>query len=402
MRIRRAGIRAFRLPLVAPLATAHGSIAERRGFLIGLEDDAGRRGLGEATPLPEFGTEGLVACERALIAGLGRLLERSMEQDPADVFPERAPPRAGAPCARAALESCFEDLAARCTGVSVAARWRRRAGLQGAPADAVAVQALIGGDSPAAVVASATRARERGHQAFKLKLAVSPQRRSLGLDLERVAALRETVGEAPRIRLDANEAWTLAEAEAALGALARFDIDYVEQPVSRTDLESLSRLDRTAPIRVAADESLLGDGLARCLEQRAARILVLKPAALGGVGPSLEIVSRAREQGLRIVWSSLLDGAISRGVALHLAAAVGAPEEIQGLGTGPLLARDLPGGPRIEAGRLACSRSPGLGLEEAGRLAFEDADADARAPAMATELEPPLWLDRPRFLEPRR
>ncbi|MBW1881988.1 MAG: o-succinylbenzoate synthase [Deltaproteobacteria bacterium] len=382
MKLCRAGIRAFSLPLVAPLSTAHGPIAQRRGRLIRLEDEAGRHGLGEATPLPEFGTEGLEVCERALMGGIAALLELG-HASPAQAREVARRDCSQAPCARAALECAIEDLAAQQASSNLASFWRRRAGLAGEPAKQVAVQALVGGESPDAVAESARQALGRGHHTFKLKLAVSSRARAIEPDLERVAALREAVGSEARLRLDANEAWTRGGAQSALRALADFDIDYVEQPVARGDLEGLRVLDREGPIPVAADEALLGDGLARCLAQRAVSILIVKPAALGGVSVAIRLMSEAQTLGLRIVWSSLLDGAISRSAGCHLAAALGPEAEVHGLATGSLLGRDFVASAAEAGALLRCPQAPGLGLGDA--VGFSD--------------DAPLWVGRPRFVE---
>jgi o-succinylbenzoate synthase len=382
MTLRSVGMRAFRLSLERPLATAHGSMSERRGFLVRLEDSEGRTGLGEATPLPEFGTEGQAESESALSAGARALLVESAESDATELLNIAC---RRAPNARAALECAIADLDAQRRGVSLSSHWRKIASLPGVPAADVGVQALIAGATPEAVFQSASTARERGYRAFKLKLAVSPESRAIEADLERVVALRESVGNAARIRLDANEAWTRDEAQRALSALEPFGIDFVEQPVGRGDLDGLAWLEKEAAIPVAADEALLGAGLERCLELRAASILIVKPAAIGGIPVAISLVHRARRLGLRIVWSSLIDGAISRQAALHLAAGLSEPreaeseheDEIHGLGTGPLLAVDFKGAPDIEDGKIRLSGAAGLGLDEAprSRRVFEGDDS---------------------------
>jgi len=381
MRLRRAGLRPFALPLARGLPTAHGVVAARRGWLVCLEDEQGHVGCGEATPLAGFGTESHAACEAAL---LGRLLpgivgdgERHRGRD--DLEPsleleawlERLEPmRLRTPCAVAAVDTALHDLAARRESLSLAEWLRVLSGESGPPAAEIAVQALISGGTPGQVAEAATRAREQGFTTFKLKLAVSAGRRAdagrgaeagcadARRDEARVAALREAAGPKARLRLDANEAWTRAEAAAALESLAPFDIDYVEQPVPRDDLESLAWLTAESPIAVAADEALLGVGLEACLARRAASILILKPSALGGVGRARQLAARARASRLRLVWSTLLDGAVARAAVWHLAAGLGPANEVHGLATGDWLARDLVPTPAIRAGRLA---APGTG-----------------------------------------
>ncbi|MEZ4331907.1 MAG: AMP-binding protein [Myxococcota bacterium] len=379
----RAGLRVFVLPLVGPLETAHGPIRARTGLLVTLEDEDGRLGHGEATPLPDFGGEDLDACRAALRSALallvdaplavdaveplfGPVVERVAEPSPGRVDPS-APTRphanlrealasacAGRPVARAALEAALASLAAERAGLPLA-RWiRRAAGLPGEPASTVACHALVAGARPEDVAAAARAASARGFTCFKLKLAVAsaaspPARRDVAMDRERVAALREAIGMTGRIRLDANEAWSRAEAERALAQLAPFGIEFVEQPVARLDLEGLAALDRDGPIAVAADESLIEPGVEACLARRAAGIFVVKQAVLGGIAPTLALAARARAAGIRLVHSNLIEGCVGRATALALAAALAdragsTPDrasEIHGLATADWLARDL-------------------------------------------------------------
>ncbi|MEZ4278379.1 MAG: o-succinylbenzoate--CoA ligase [Myxococcota bacterium] len=394
-------MRAFELPLVAPLETAHGTITTRAGLLVSLEDEAGRIGTGEATPLPAFGGEDLQSCRGALAAGLRRLVDgrdergergRSGEGGEGDglagvvASSKRASP--ATPCAHAAIEAALADLAAQRAGRSLAAWLRGRSGLPGEPASRVRVQALVSGATPEAVHAAAARSLAAGFGTFKLKLAVSPERRDLAPDLERVAALRAAIGDGGRIRLDANEAWRPEEAETFLAQLARFDIELIEQPVARGDLAALAQLARTSPIAIAADEALLGGGLEACLARRAAGIFVVKPSLIGVEG-TLSLAARARAAGIRIVYSNLIEGSVGRGLALALAAGLAPAEgdEVHGLGTASLLARDLEPGPGTPASFLVPGAGPGLGtslgpcwaLDGAPFGALERFEADRRA-----------------------
>ena len=352
MKIVRAGLRAFVLPLVRPLATAHGPVAERAGFLVTLEDESGRFGSGEATPLPAFGGEHRTACRAALLRALGPLADGS-ERSLDAAFRQIAGATRDAPCARSAIESALADLAAQCETMSLARWLRRRAGLPGEPATGIRAQALVGGSDPEAVRASAEAARGQGFEVFKLKLAVTPAARGVSQDferdLERVAALRAAIGGEARIRLDANEAWNRREAERALARLAPFRIEFIEQPVARADLEGLAGLARTGAIAIAADEALLAPGgLEACLSRRCVEILIAKPAVLGGITATIELAVRARAAGIRVVFSNLIEGRVGRELAIALAAALVDGEEVHGLGTADLLARDFERAPESE------------------------------------------------------
>lgn len=362
MKICRGGMRIFALPLVRPLATAHGQIRSRDGYLLSLMDEEGRCGFGEATPLFDFGTEDLSTTGRALQRALGQLVaagSRSFE----DILAMSVRSCIDAPCALSAIDCALHDLVAQRAGRTLADWIRDRAGLRGDPSGRVLVQALVVGDNPVRVAASAQTLLEDGFETFKLKLAVSQAQQGFGLDLERVAALRDVIGPARRIRLDANEAWELREAEKALEALGRFDIDYVEQPVGRQDRTALKDLDMNASISVAADEALLGKGSEACLESRAASIFILKPSALGGIEPAMALSCHARALGIRVIWSSLIDGVVGRSAATALAAGLGHDDEVHGLGTAKLLARDLTEGCEVVGGGIELGEASGLGCD---------------------------------------
>jgi glucarate dehydratase len=88
-----------------------------------------------------------------------------------------------------------------------------------------------------------------GFEVFYLKVGID-----IDAELEMVAAARAALGPTPLLRLDANGAWTVPEAIAAIRELATFDIQLVEQPC-RT-LEELAEVRRAVSVPVAADESV--------------------------------------------------------------------------------------------------------------------------------------------------
>ena len=91
-----------------------------------------------------------------------------------------------------------------------------------------------------------------GCRTAKVKVAEPGQ--SLADDIARVEAVRDALGPSGLIRVDANAAWSLDEAAAALAELSRFALEYAEQPVR--SLEDMAALRRRVDVRLAADESV--------------------------------------------------------------------------------------------------------------------------------------------------
>jgi o-succinylbenzoate synthase len=216
----------------------------------------------------------------------------------------------------------------------------------------VPVNATLPAVAPDAV--AGVLARYDGCRTVKVKVAERGQ--TLADDVARVAEVRALLPDA-RIRLDANGGWGVDEAETAVRALERYDLEYVEQPcASVPELAELrSRVHRLA-IPIAADESVrkASDPLA-VARAGAADVVVVKAQPLGGVRAALSVVAEA---GLPAVVSSALDSSVGLSMGAALAGALPELPYDCGLGTGALLAADVaeplvPVGGSIPAGRVA-------------------------------------------------
>ena len=356
MKIATARVRRFRVRLVAPLETAHGMIAERDGALLEVATSTGLRGFGEAMPLPGFGLEDCDEALRALAAIGAALLGWDLRDRPG-ALARVGEIAARAPAARAAADAALQDLAARSADVSMAALLA----CAREPRRYVRTSALVAATEPAAAARRAAQLAAAGYTTLKVKIGGDLDR-----DVARVAAVRGAVPGRVRLRLDANGAFGERDAAPALERFARFDPDFIEQPLATHDVGAWAGLRAAAPVAIAADESVRDEESARALLDRAAADwLVLKPAALGGLAVAQRIADYARECGVRTVVTSFLDSAIGRSAALHLAAALPGEAADAGLATGALLADDLASlgdAPRFDLrGVVGCGMAPDPG-----------------------------------------
>jgi o-succinylbenzoate synthase len=232
--------------------------------------------------------------------------------------------------------------------------------------DQVGVNATMPAVGPGQV--APVLARAGGFRTVKIKVAEPGQ--DLAQDVARVAEVRAVAGRDVALRVDANGAWSVPEALRALTALARFGLEYAEQPCAQvaelTELRlALARAGVDLPI--AADESVrrAADPL-RVAREGAADLVVVKVAPLGGVAAAMEIVAGC---GLPAVVSSALDTSVGLAAGVALAAALPASPYDNGLGTAALLAADvvaeplLPVDGRIDLTRATAARQavdPGL------------------------------------------
>ena len=182
--------------------------------------------------------------------------------------------------------------------------------------------------------------RESGCATAKVKVAEPGQ--SLSDDLARVEAVRDALGPAGQVRIDANGGWSVEDALEALRVLGRVGLEYAEQPVAR--VEDLARLRRElvrrgTSVPIAADESIRRSGdPERVAQLDAADIAVLKVQPLGGVRRCLELADLL---GLPVVVSSALETSLGLAAGIALAAALPQLPYACGLNTRALLTDDL-------------------------------------------------------------
>ncbi len=181
---------------------------------------------------------------------------------------------------------------------------------------------------------------EAGCGTAKVKVAETGQ--GLAEDVARVEAVRDALGPSGGLRVDANGGWSVDQAEAAIGSLHRFGLEYVEQPCRTVEELAELRLRlarRGRHVLIAADESIRRvEDPYRVAQLGAADIAVLKVQPLGGVRACLEIAERI---GLPVVVSSALETSVGIRAGLALAAALPELPYACGLNTVALLTDDL-------------------------------------------------------------
>jgi O-succinylbenzoate synthase len=168
-------------------------------------------------------------------------------------------------------------------------------------------------------------------------------------DLERVAAVRDALGPAGRIRVDANGAWDVDQAARMLKQLADYGLEYAEQPCAT--LDELAALRRRTDVPLAADESIRkAEDPLKVSAVGAADIVVIKVAPLGGVRAALRV---AEACGLPVVVSSAVESSVGLAAGVALAAALPELAYDCGLATMSLLTGDVTADPLVPVdGRL--------------------------------------------------
>ncbi len=174
-----------------------------------------------------------------------------------------------------------------------------------------------------------------GCRTAKVKVAETGQ--SFDADVARVAAVRDALGPEGLVRIDANGGWSVDEAVRAIGVLAEFGLEYVEQPVA--SVEDLALVRRRVDTPIAADESIRrAADPARVRQLGAADIAVLKVQPLGGVRACLRL---AEDIGMPVVVSSALESSVGIAAGVALAAALPDLPYACGLATTSMFTADV-------------------------------------------------------------
>lgn len=130
-----------------------------------------------------------------------------------------------------------------------------------------------------------------GFIAFKQKVGAD-----LKDDIRRAKVIREEIGPDRRLMMDANQRWDVPEAIEWIGALARFDPYWIEEPTSPDDILGHAEIVRAvSPIRVATGEHIQNRVMFKqFLAAGAMDVCQIDACRLGGVNEVLSVLLLAR------------------------------------------------------------------------------------------------------------
>lgn len=175
-------------------------------------------------------------------------------------------------------------------------------------------------------------------------------------ELELLAALRnEFSPEDIEIRVDANGAFTAAEALEKLKRLSDFELHSIEQPIKPRQWDAMASICEQTPLPIALDEELIGlfasDEKARMLSEIQPQYIILKPSFIGGYQGSDEWIDLAEKKGIGWWITSALESNIGLN-AISQYTFLKNSKLPQGLGTGSLFTNNIPSPLAVKNGYL--------------------------------------------------
>jgi L-alanine-DL-glutamate epimerase-like enolase superfamily enzyme len=217
----------------------------------------------------------------------------------------------------------------------------------------------------AQLVDEAQAAQAGGFRGAKIKVG----RPTIAEDVDRLGAVRNAVGDAFEIMVDANQAFTVSEARRRAQAFAPFGLAWLEEPLPAEDVSGHVELAAMAPMPIAVGESLYHPSHFReYLERRACSIVQVDCARVGGITPWLKVAHLAEAFNLAVCPHFLMELHVSLTAAVPNGAWVEYIPQLDAITTSRMT---------IDDGFAVPPSSPGLGIDW-NFTAIEDA-AVARA-----------------------
>ena len=249
--------------------------------------------------------------------------------------------------ALAAIDTALWDLKCRRAGLPL---WKAAGGAQ----PKVPVYTTEGGwlQLPiGALVEQTLEAKALGFRGAKLKVG----KQHVSEDVARLAAVREAVGDAFEIMVDANQCFTVAEAIRRARAFEPFGLAWLEEPLPAEDLGGHVELAAHTTIPIAVGESIYHPAHFReYLERGACSIVQADVARIGGITPWLKVAHLAETFNVAVCPHFLMELHVSLTAAAPNATWVEYIPQLDGLTTSRLV---------IAEGYAVAPSTPGLGIE---------------------------------------
>ena len=349
MKLERVELVHIALPLVTPFRTSFGTMTTKDTFLLRVVTDVAE-GWSEfaADPEPLYCSEFVAGAEIVLrdflvsrAAALPRLTAAALAPAVAKVK--------GHELAKAALETAVLDAELRSYGMPLAT-------YLGAVRDRVPAGVSVGiRDSLAELLDDVERYLAAGY--LRIKLKIEP-----GWDLEPVRAVRARFGDALPLQVDANTAYTLADAD-HLRRLDDFGLLLIEEPLDEDNLYAHARLQQRIATPVCLDESLhSARDTASAIALDACRVVNVKPARVGGYLEARRVHDVAYAHGVPVWCGGMLETGIGRAPNLALAALPGFTLPGDTSASARYFAEDVTEPFVLADGHLPVPAAPGIGV----------------------------------------
>ena len=360
MIIEKIEIGKIKVPLITPFKTALRTVENIEDIVIIIKTDTGNNGFGEAPPTAVITGDTHDSIIGAVTLIGKQLIGKNIENfnDLIDIVQKTIIKNTSA---KAAIEIALYDLFAQSMN-------RPLYKVLGGGPSQLKTDLTISVDSVEKMVSDSLRAVKSGFNELKIKVG-----KNIEEDIHRIKSIYEAVGSHIKLRLDANQGWSLKESLYAIKKIEEYGIvlDFVEQPVKAHDIHGMIKITSQVLSPILADESIFSPkDTVEVITQNAADIINIKLMKTGGISNALKIINLCEIYDIPCMIGCMLEAGISVTAAAHLAAAKSSIITRIDL-DGPALCNKNPldGGIIMDGPKITLSNEPGLGIK--GLAGFE-------------------------------
>ena len=349
MKLEAIELRRINLPLVSPFRTSFGTQTERDILLVRAVTPDGE-GWAECVALsePSYSAEYVEMAQHVIRRHLAPRLFAAGDVTAAQVAGVLDFVK-GHKMAKGALETAVLDAELRLAGMPLSAYL---GSVRGEVDSGVSV-GIMG--SVSELLDAVGGYLDEGY--LRIKLKIEP-----GWDIEPVAAVRERFGDDLLLQVDANTAYTLADAR-HLARLDPFDLLLIEQPLPEDDVRGHAELARLIKTPVCLDESIeSARDAADAIAIGACAIVNIKPGRVGGYLEARRVHDVCRANGIPVWCGGMLETGIGRAANVALAALPGFTLPGDTSASGRYFREDITEPFVLHDGRLRVPDGPGIGV----------------------------------------
>ncbi|HVP89585.1 MAG TPA: dipeptide epimerase [Terriglobales bacterium] len=351
LKIKDVEIYLFDLPLAAPFRIAIGEMKAANDLLVRVVTDQGVVGIGEACPFPPITGE----TQATNAAAAKAIRDMVLGRDPLAI--DAVLREIGAivhadPSAVAAFDMALYDILGQVAGLPL---FR----LFGSARTQFETDITTGIDTPAAMAAETKGYAGRGYKTLKVKVGLDPDD-----DVARIQAVRDAIGYDVKLRIDANQGWSVPQAIYALRKLEKFRIQLIEQPVVASDVAGLKQVREASPIPVMADEAcFLPADAVKLIRAEACDYFNIKIMKAGGIMNAVRIAHIADAADIRCMVGCMLESNVALTAAAHVVASQANIIYADLDGNAEHTVDPVIGGMTVKAGIVTMPEKPGLGCD---------------------------------------
>jgi L-alanine-DL-glutamate epimerase-like enolase superfamily enzyme len=310
MKITRVEAWPVELRLSQPYTIAYETVDKTTNVFLRLTTDAGLVGFGCAAPdlavtgeTPQTVLDTLTGVVEPAVKGSDALRRAVLLEDLRE-------PLAQHPSARAAVDMALFDILGKVAALPL---WKLLGGFR----EGIHTSVTIGILPLEQTLEQARNLVSQGFVCLKLKGG-----RDVDDDILRVMRTREEVGQHIELRFDANQGYTVQQAARFVQETQSANLELLEQPTPKNELELLGTVTRSVPVPVMADESLmtLRDAF-RLAQNELVDMVNVKLMKVGGIAEALHINSVARAAGIDVMVSCMDEAGFAIAAGLHFALA---------------------------------------------------------------------------------